>query len=283
MRAFTFRQIGFLLDGIPLGRSDQFGGSPIYRYVDNENLLRVTASAGSGDVTLPSYASLGPLVNYLTVAPAHALGFGASQTFGSDKLRRTALRVDTGNFGPLSAYVSGSKVKGDLWRGPGTIDREHYEGKVRYDVADTTNVTLQAAHNEYFDFDSPAISLAQYAGTTPAPDPFGRSGRDFSYIGFVPTLAQTTPGVAVLQHGLQPVLQAGHQQPQRFAVRAHAGIRACRRLAPRCQCLLRGQGGLRRVAGGLCHITVQLQRRAPDRARSHRAARPAVRIVDDRR
>jgi hypothetical protein len=40
VRAFNFQQIGFLLDNIPMGRSDQFGGSPIYRYVDNENLPR---------------------------------------------------------------------------------------------------------------------------------------------------------------------------------------------------------------------------------------------------
>ncbi|PZQ53366.1 MAG: TonB-dependent receptor, partial [Phenylobacterium zucineum] len=46
VRAFNFQQIGFLLDDIPMGRSDQFGGSPIYRYVDNENLARVTASSG---------------------------------------------------------------------------------------------------------------------------------------------------------------------------------------------------------------------------------------------
>src|SRR2546430_14154835 len=43
VRAFNYQQIGFILDGVPLGRSDHFGGSPIYRYVDNENLARVTA------------------------------------------------------------------------------------------------------------------------------------------------------------------------------------------------------------------------------------------------
>ncbi len=48
VRAFNFQQIGFLLDDIPMGRSDQFGGSPIYRYVDNENLATVQASAGAG-------------------------------------------------------------------------------------------------------------------------------------------------------------------------------------------------------------------------------------------
>ncbi len=44
VRAFNLQQIGFVLDGIPMGRSDAFGGSPIFRYVDNENLGSVVAS-----------------------------------------------------------------------------------------------------------------------------------------------------------------------------------------------------------------------------------------------
>ncbi len=36
----------------------------------------------------------------------------------------------------LSAYVSRSKIGGELWRGPGTIDRDHCEGKVSWTIAD---------------------------------------------------------------------------------------------------------------------------------------------------
>ena len=54
VRAFNLQQIGFVLDGVPMGRSDAFGGSPIFRYVDNENLGSVVASRGAGDVSLPS-------------------------------------------------------------------------------------------------------------------------------------------------------------------------------------------------------------------------------------
>jgi iron complex outermembrane recepter protein len=192
VRAFTFRQIGFIVDGIPLGRSDQFGGSPIYRYVDNENLQRVTASAGSGDVALPSYASLGPIVSYRTIDPSLEPSLAVSQTFGSDALRRTFARVQAGEHAGFSGYLSGSFVDGDLWRGTGTIDRDHFEGKLRYGFGDA-NVTLQATRNEYFDYDSPAITLAQYDGT--ANDPFGRSGREFAYLDYVPVLAQTSPGI----------------------------------------------------------------------------------------
>jgi iron complex outermembrane receptor protein len=184
VRAFNFQQIGFLLDNIPMGRSDQFGGSPIYRYVDNENLLRVTASAGAGDVALPSYASLGPIVDYFTQKPSETAGGSASYTRGSDALKRGFLRLESGKVGPFSGYVSGSWIKGDLWRGPGTIDRKHYEGKLRYDLGPVTSLSFQTVHNDYYDYDSPSITKAQYFGT--AGDVFGRSGRDFAYIGYVP-------------------------------------------------------------------------------------------------
>ena len=206
VRAFNFQQIGFLLDNIPMGRSDQFGGSPIYRYVDNENLNRVTASAGAGDVALPSYASLGPIVDYFTQKPSEDFGGAASATLGSDALKRGFLRLETGKIGPVSAYVSGSWIKGDLWRGPGTIDRKHYEGKLNYELPNGGDISFQTVHNDYYDYDSPSITKAQYAGT--AGDVFGRSGRNFAYLGGVPlstpfgtaatsaSLPQTTAGVA---------------------------------------------------------------------------------------
>jgi len=222
VRAFNFQQIGFLLDNIPMGRSDQFGGSPIYRYVDNENLLRVTASAGAGDVALPSYASLGPIVDYFTQAPSKEAGGAISGTLGSDDLRRTFVRLEMGEHGGLSGYASGSWIKGDLWRGPGTIDRKHYEGKLRYALPNGGDISFQTVHNDYFDYDSPSINMAQYKGT--AGDVFGRKGRYFAYLGDIPlstpfgtpvsiptaSLPQTTAGV--------PYSNANYAQYYKFAI-----------------------------------------------------------------
>ncbi|HWT53081.1 MAG TPA: TonB-dependent receptor, partial [Caulobacter sp.] len=222
VRAFNFQQIGFLLDNIPMGRSDQFGGSPIYRYVDNENLLRVTASAGAGDVALPSYASLGPIVDYFTQAPSQQAGGSFSQTLGSDDLRRTFLRLEMGKVGPLSGYVSGSWIKGDLWRGPGTIDRKHYEGKLKYELPNGGDVSFQTVHNDYFDYDSPSISLAQYAGT--AGDVFGRKGRYFAYLGAVPASAPFGSPLTIPTASLPeavagvPYSNANYAQYYKFAV-----------------------------------------------------------------
>ena len=193
VRAFNLQQIGFSIDGVPLGRSDQFGGSPIYRYVDNENTERVTASTGAGDVSQPGYTSLGPYVDYISTHPAKDAGVSTSYTLGSDSLRRSFVKLQTGEHAGLSAYFSRSKIDGDLWRGPGTIDREHLEGKVRYQFGEGHELLFRAVHNDFYDYDSPYVTQAQYHGT--ANDPFGRSGRDFAYLKEVPPQAETVAGV----------------------------------------------------------------------------------------
>ncbi|PIB55122.1 TonB-dependent receptor [Pseudomonas sp. 2995-1] len=193
VRAFNLQQIGFSIDGVPLGRTDQFGGSPIYRYVDNENTERVTASTGAGDVSQSGYASLGPYVDYQTSNPTVEPGASLSYTLGSDSLRRSFVKLQSGEYQGLSAYFSRSKIDGDLWRGPGTIDREHLEAKVRYRFGDRDEVWLRAVHNSFYDYDSPYVSIAQYDGS--ANDLFGRSGRYFAYLDSLPDLPESVPGV----------------------------------------------------------------------------------------
>ena len=176
VRAFNLQQIGFVLDGIPMGRSDAFGGSPIFRYVDNENLGSVVASPGAGDVSLPSYASLGPIVSYNSIDPATELGGIIGYTVGDDNLQRTFLKFETGKIGGFSAYISRSKTDGDLWRGPGTIDREHFEAKALYEFDGGTTLTAKYVSNDFFDFDSPSGSRST----------FEANGSDFGYAETLP-------------------------------------------------------------------------------------------------
>nr|WP_297802733.1 TonB-dependent receptor [uncultured Brevundimonas sp.] len=214
VRAFNFQQIGFVLDGAPMGRSDQFGGSPIFRYVENENLGIVTASQGAGDVSLPSYASLGPIVQYKTIRPADDFGVATTLSVGSDNLRRGFVRVDTGQIGPVSAYISYSDFNADLWRGPGDIRRQHAEAKVLYEADNGASLDFGVIWNDYFDYDAPAISKAQWNGT--AGDIFGRAGRTFSYLGEVPDLPETVAGVRY-SHG-------SHNQYYKQAVNSRTDV-----------------------------------------------------------
>ncbi|MCJ2186701.1 TonB-dependent receptor [Novosphingobium beihaiensis] len=189
VRAFSLDQIGFIVDGVPLGRSDAFGGSPVFRYVDNENLGSVTASPGSGDVSQPSYASLGPIVTYNSIEPQDDLGVFVSQSFGDDDMKRTFVRLSTGHVGPFKAYVSRTKLDSDLWRGYGTIDREHWEGQLHADLGGDSWARFKFVSNDFFDYDSPFLSLSDYNSTTP--DLGGKTGR---YRGYINVPDPSTPG-----------------------------------------------------------------------------------------
>lgn len=163
VRAFNLSQIGFVLNGVPMGRSDAFGGSPIFRYVDNENLASVVASPGAGDVSAPSYSSLGPIASYNTVDPSDKMGGMVSLTMGDDDLQRSFIKLETGDINGFRAYLSRSKTDSDLWRGPGTIDREHIEAKAIYTFSSETSLEFSYVANDFFDYDSPSSTAATFA------------------------------------------------------------------------------------------------------------------------
>lgn len=184
VRAFNLQQIAFVLDGIPMGRSDAFGGSPIFRYVDNENLGSVVASPGAGDVSQPAYSSLGPIVEYHSIDPSDEFGGLVSVAWGDDKLRRSFVKLNTGKIGPMSAYLSRTKLDSNLARGAGTIDREHAEAKVKFDLWDDASIDFKWVYNDFYDFDSPSVTKAQYNAGTPCAN--GQGGRDCGYSATLP-------------------------------------------------------------------------------------------------
>lgn len=185
VRAFSLAQTGFVLDGIPMGRSDAFGGSPIFRYVDNENLGSVIASPGAGDVSAPSYSSLGPIASYYTIKPSEKAGGVLSYTLGEQQLQRSFIKLETGDINGFRAYASRSKTDSELWRGPGTIDREHIEGKALYEFGAGSYIQATYVSNDFFDYDSPSASAATFAA-------------DYNY-GYLPTIPEgcqiARPGV----------------------------------------------------------------------------------------
>lgn len=175
VRAFNLSQIGFVLNGVPMGRSDAFGGSPIFRYVDNENLASVIASPGAGDVSAPSYSTLGPIAAYNSVDPSHEMGGMVSLTVGDDNLQRSFIKLETGDINGFRAYISRSKTDSDLWRGPGTIDREHIEGRAIYEFSAETSLEFSYVGNDFFDYDSPSGTAETFA-----------NNYNYGYVGSIP-------------------------------------------------------------------------------------------------
>lgn len=157
IRGFSANQVGVTLDGIPIETADTREGGPISRYVSSENLMDVTVSAGSGDVTQPSYHALGGAIRYTSRAPVGGDEWSgkATQTVGSYGLTRTFLRVDTPQWwaGGPTAYLSASRTRGGVWDlKPATQASDHFEAKIRQDF-DNGQLTLGWIWNKRDDYD----------------------------------------------------------------------------------------------------------------------------------
>ncbi len=226
VRAFNLDQIGFLVDDIPTGRSDAFGGSPVFRYVDNENLALVEASPGAGDVSLPSYSSLGPLVRYTSITPQDDLGLFVSQSFGEDDMKRTFIRFSTGQVGPFKAYVSRTKLNTDLWRGAGSVDREHWEGQILADLGAGSWARFKFVSNNFYDIDSPTLARAQYLCQFGLTDADGKCGRYFGYTGTLYDYPETVPGVPFSNSAYTNyyALAINHRNDQLYGLTLHGAI-----------------------------------------------------------
>lgn len=162
IRGFSANQIGVTLDGIPIETYDTREGGPITRYVSSENLMDVTVSAGSGDVTQPSYHALGGAIRYTSLAPKGGDSWSGNltQTVGSDSLVRTFVRLDTPDWweGGPTAYVSASRTHGGVWDlEQATQKSDHFEAKIRQ-AWDAGSLTLGWIYNNRKDYDVQAYN-----------------------------------------------------------------------------------------------------------------------------
>jgi len=121
LRGFAQSQLGFTLDGVPLGDMSygNLNGLHISRAIASENLARAELSQGSGALDTPSSSNLGGTVQFFSADPAAAFGLRLAQTLGSHRNLRTHWRLDSGET-PLGALsISLSRQRADKWKGEG--------------------------------------------------------------------------------------------------------------------------------------------------------------------
>ncbi|QDQ24987.1 TonB-dependent receptor [Chitinimonas arctica] len=129
MRGFGQNQIGFTLDGIPLGDMSygNNNGLHISRAIASENMGRVAVSQGAGALGLASSSNLGGTVQFYSLPPAEQFGFRVSQTLGSHHTSHSFARIDSGALtaGTKLAF-SVSRHRADKWKGDGGQDQDQY-------------------------------------------------------------------------------------------------------------------------------------------------------------
>jgi iron complex outermembrane receptor protein len=132
IRGFSQSQLGFTLDGIPLGDMSygNNNGLHISRAISSENLGRIEVSQGAGALGTASTSNLGGTVQFHTLDPLENAGATFAQTVGSDSTSRTFVRLDSGRLSSgTKLYLSGTRQRADKWKGAGDQTQDQFNGK----------------------------------------------------------------------------------------------------------------------------------------------------------
>lgn len=144
LRGFNQRLLGYTLDGIPLGDNSygNYNGLGISRALIGENLAGAELAAGIGSLGTASTSNLGGTLQYFSADPEAEFGLRVAQTFGSDSTRRTYARLDTGEHGGFSMYLSGSLLSADMWSRPhDNQDQNQVNLKALYTFGDGNRIS----------------------------------------------------------------------------------------------------------------------------------------------
>ncbi|MBU0556762.1 MAG: TonB-dependent receptor [Alphaproteobacteria bacterium] len=197
IRGFLSDQIGYTLDGVPLGNMQyrNNNGLSINRALLTENNGPATLSQGSGALGTASTSNIGGTVDFSSIDPTRDFGVDLEQSYGSEDSWRSFVRLNSGDLswgGRLA--VSYAHDRQGKWRGWGKQEQDQINIKYVQPIGDSVtstsylnlidrreddynDVSLAKLNTYGWDFDNiPTFALAeelalivQNGGTPPAP------------------------------------------------------------------------------------------------------------------
>lgn len=146
IRGFNQNQLGFTLDGVPLGDMSygNHNGLHISRAIASENIGRVELAQGAGALGTASTSNLGGTLQFFSRDPQETLGGEIDVTGGSDNMHRVFGRFETGaiqQLGGLRGYVSIADQKSDKWKGGGEQKQRQYDAKLVMPLGERGDLT----------------------------------------------------------------------------------------------------------------------------------------------
>lgn len=163
VRSFSQSQLGFTLDGVPLGDMSygNFNGLHISRAIASENLGSSTLAQGTGALDTPSSSNLGGTLQFFSKMPSDDLGVEADASYGSENAYRLFGRIESGDLGNgVKGYVSGSWLDAPKWKGQGKQEAWSVNSKVVVPLGGRGTLTAFANYSDFKDDD--------YMDTSPA-------------------------------------------------------------------------------------------------------------------
>ncbi|MDO9369949.1 MAG: TonB-dependent receptor [Sphingopyxis sp.] len=134
IRGFSQNQLGFTLDGVPLGDMNygNHNGLHISRAIISENVGRVEVAQGAGSLSAASTSNLGGTIEFFSRQPAEEFAVEASATYGSEDTKRAFVRLDSGAFLPGGPRLSLSYAwqDADKWKGHGVQRQDQFNARI---------------------------------------------------------------------------------------------------------------------------------------------------------
>jgi len=145
VRGFNQNQMGFTLDGIPLGDMSygNHNGLHISRAIPSELVSRVALSQGAGALGTASTSNLGGTIEFASADPAEVFGARVEVTGGSDETQRGFGVLETGSIGSAGTRLMLGVVDSttDKWKGFGQQEQKLYTVKLVQPIGDSGAVT----------------------------------------------------------------------------------------------------------------------------------------------
>ncbi|MDO9319351.1 MAG: TonB-dependent receptor [Gammaproteobacteria bacterium] len=177
VRGFNQNQMGFTLDGVPLGDMSyaNHNGLHISRAIMSENIGRVSLSQGAGALATASTSNLGGTLEFSSAAPSETFGVMTNATVGSDGAQRLFLRADSGELSSgTRMFLSVANQETDKWKGSGAQEQKFVNFKLVQSIGEATVTgvynTSDRAEIDYQDMSKEMISRLGRDWDNYAPD-----------------------------------------------------------------------------------------------------------------
>lgn len=161
MRGMSADQIGLSADGIPVNDSGNYAVYPNL-LGDSENIDSVFVTQGSSEADGPHIGSSGGNIGLTTKRPEKKMGGYVEQTFGSNNLYKTFVRLETGKIGNFSAWISASNTEADKWKGEGDLKNKKIEMAALYEADNGNSSNLIVKYNKQNNYSYNTISKKDY-------------------------------------------------------------------------------------------------------------------------
>ncbi|WP_285712497.1 TonB-dependent receptor [Erythrobacter oryzae] len=161
LRGFNQNQLGFTLDGVPLGDMSygNTNGLHISRAIIADNIGQTRVSQGAGALGTASTSNLGGTIEFFSRDPQDELNIAGNLTYGDSNTFRGYATLDTGDLGGFKAYVSGAYIDADKWKGFGTQRSTQINAKLVADLSPSTTFTAFVNYSDRKENDYQDLSL----------------------------------------------------------------------------------------------------------------------------